>query len=144
MTVENWLRADFPRFPIKEELLEKAALSPRKAKPIKLRALSLNDNVEDYDDDEEYDKSLDYAISTICYAIAGAFSGGSMSEQVGDVRAEESGFIITQADREYYRKKGDLLRQAIGCEIPQVVQEQGGVFDASNLRKPNKRGRWHL
>ncbi|MCM1295805.1 MAG: hypothetical protein NC311_09715, partial [Muribaculaceae bacterium] len=80
MTVEDYLSAEIPGYPFKHNVLEKAAFSPYKAKPVRLRALSLNDVIEDYIDDEEFDKSLTYALSTLYYSAAGAFSGGSRSE----------------------------------------------------------------
>lgn len=141
MTVEEYLRAEIPGYPFKDEVIARAAYSPRKAKPVKLRALSLDDVIEDYDDDDVFDKSLTYALSTLYYSAAGAFSGGSRSEQVGDVHASMSGFIITQADRAYYRGMGDKLRGDVGAEIDESLQETGGMFDASHLRntKPTRR-----
>lgn len=141
MTVEAYLRAEIPGYPFKEEVIARAAYSPRKAKPIKLRALSLNDVVEDYDDDEEFDKSLTYALSTLYYSAAGAFSGGSRHEQVGDISASMSGFIITQKDRDYYRSMGDKLRGVVGAAIEEMQSDSGGMFDASSLRKPTPKRR---
>ena len=141
MTVEEYLRAEIPGYPFKEEVIARAAYSPRKAKPIKLRALSLNDVVEDYDDDEEFDKSLTYALSTLYYSAAGAFSGGSRHEQVGDISASMSGFIITQKDRDYYRSMGDKLRGVVGADIEEMQSDSGGMFDASSLRKPTPKRR---
>ncbi len=126
--------AEIPGYPFRPEVLKRAALSPMKAKPTKLRALNLEDVIEDYADDETFDKSLTYATSTLYYSAAGVFSGGSRSEQVGDVRASESGFIITQTDREYYRSMGDKLRGDVGAEPEKTLQEQGGMFDATSLR----------
>lgn len=145
MTVEEYLRAEIPGYPFRDEVFAKAAYSPKRAKPVKLRALSLDDVIEDYDDDEEFDKSLTYATSTLYYSAAGAFSGGSSSEQVGDIRASRSGFIITQRDRDYYRAMGDKLRGLIGADIEETESDSGGMFDASNLRKrtPNCRRSWN-
>lgn len=142
MTVEEWLRAEIPGYPFRQEVLKKAALSPIKAKPTRLRALSLNHIIEDYDGDEDFGKSLTYATSTLYYSAAGVFSGSSRTEQVGDVRASESGVITTQSDREYYRSMGDKLRKEIGYEPEEQVQEQGGMFDATSLRTPNRPKRW--
>ena len=140
MTVEEHLRGEIPGYPFEEYVLKKAAYSPRRAKPVKLRALSLDDVIEEYDGDEEFDKSLTYATSTLYYSAAGAFSGGSRSEQVGDVHASMSGFVITQADRAYWRAMGDKLRGDIGAESEETGQGQGGMFDASYLRtKPTRR-----
>ncbi len=144
MTVEEHLRGEIPGYPFEEYVLKKAALSPIFAKPTALKAIALEDVVEDNADDEDFVKSLVYATSTLYYSAAGAFSGGSRSEQVGDVHASISGFIITQADRAYYRQMGDKLRGDIGAEIEETAQEQGGMFDATDLRNPKQTRRWHL
>lgn len=138
MTVEAYLRARVPGYPFEVAVLEDAALSPVFAKPVRFRALSIKDDVEDNVDDEDFYKSLRYATSTLYYSAAGVFSGGSRSEQVGDVRASLSGFTITQSDREYYRKMGDKLRGELGCEVEQDVTEQGCMFDATNLRRSTR------
>ena len=126
-------------------MLKKAAVSPIFAKPTPLKAISLDDEVEDNATDEEFVKSLIYATSTLYYSAAGAFSGGSQSEQVGDIRASQSGFIITQRDRDYYRSMGDKLRGDIGADIEEMETDSGGMFDASSLRKrtPNCRRSWN-
>lgn len=138
MTVEAYLRAQVPGYPFESSVLENAALSPAFAKPNKLRALSINDDVEDFLDDEYLLSSLKYATSTLYYSAAGVFSGGSRSEQVGDVRASVSGFTITQTDRDYYRKMGDKLRGELGCEVDQNVSNQSCMFDATNLRRARR------
>ena len=143
MTVEEYLNAEIPGYPFKHEVLEKAALSPIFAKPVKMRAIALGDVIEDYADDEDFIRSLTYATSTLYYSAAGAFSGGSRSEQVGDVHASMSGFIITQADRAYYRSMGDKLRGDVGAEIEETEQDTGGMFDASSLRNNPKQRRWN-
>lgn len=143
MTVEEHLRGEIPGYPFEEYVLRKAALSPAFAKPNPMRAVSLEEVVEDYLDDDAFMQSLVYATSTLYYSVAGAFSGGSRSEQDGDVRASMSGFIITQADRAYYRHMGDKLRVSVGAEIEEIVQERGSMFDASTLCKPNKARKWN-
>ncbi len=143
MTVEEHLRGEIPGYPFEEYVLKKAALSPIFAKPVKMRAIALEDVIEDYADDEDFIHSLTYATSTIYYSAAGAFSGGSRSEQVGDVHASMSGFIITQADRAYYRSMGDKLRGDVGADIEETEQETGGMFDASSLRTSKRTRRWN-
>lgn len=141
MTVEAYLRAQVPGYPFEMAVLDNAALSPIFARPEALRAISVKDVIEDNADDEEFVKSLKYATSTLFYSASGVFSGGSRSEQVGDVHASLSGFIITQADREYYRAMADKLREEIGAEVEEDVTDKGGMFDASNLRNRNPKGR---
>lgn len=141
MTVEEYLRGEIPGYPFEDFVLKKAAYSPCKATPVKLRALSLDDIIEEHEDDEEFDKSLIYATSTLYYSAAGAFSGGSRHEQVGDISASRSGFIITQRDRDYYRSMGDKLRGTLGADIEEVQSDSGGMFDAGSLRKPTPKRR---
>lgn len=143
MTVEAYLRAQVPGYPFEIEVLENAALSPIFAKPEALRPISINDVIEDNVDQEDWAKALKYATSTLFYSAAGMFSGGSRSEQVGDVHASQSGFIITQADREYYRSMGDKLRGEIGYELEVAVQDTGGAFDATKLRNANRPKQWN-
>lgn len=143
MTVEKYLVSKIPGYPVKmlEGVLEDAAFSPCLATP-PLLAVNLDDEIAEHTEDEQWMNSLRYALSTLYYSISGVFSGGSRSEQVGDVRASLSGFIITKSDREYYRGMGDRLRRLLGYEPEEEVQEQGGMFDATNLRTPNTPKRW--
>lgn len=144
MTVEEYLRGEIPGYPFEDYVLKKAAASPMFAKPVKLRALSLDDSVEDNAEDEEFVKSLTYATSTLYYSAAGAFSGGSRSEQVGDIHASVSGIEITQRDRDYFRQRGDDLRGEIGAAVEEMRTDSGGMFDASDRQKrtPNCRRAW--
>lgn len=142
MTVEAYLRAQVPGYPFEIGVLENAVLSPIFARPDPLHSLSIKDIVEDNANDKEWVKSLKYATSTLFYSASGVFSGGSRSEQVGDIHASLSGFIITQSDREYYRNMGDKLRKEIGYEPEETIQMQGGMFDASELRTANTPKQW--
>lgn len=135
MTVEAYLRAQIPGYPFTTEVLENAALSPMFAKPVALEVIALSDVVEENKDDEGFLRSLKYALSSLYYSAAGLFSGGSRSEQVGDVRAYQSGFIITQADREWWRRRGDALRDELGLEPEEDLSEESGMFDATPLRR---------
>lgn len=138
MIVEAYLRARVPGYHLDIEVLEDAAMSPIFAKPEALRPISIYDEILDHADDDGWVKALKYATSTLFYSAAGMFSGGARSEQVGDVHASQSGFIITQSDREYYRKMGDKLRREIGYDPEEPVKEQGGMFDATELRTTNR------
>lgn len=143
MTVEAYLRAQVPGYPFDEDVIMRAAVSPIFAKPDAMCALNINDVVEDNSDDEGWVRSLRYASSTLYYSAAGAFSGGSRSEQVGDVHASQSGFVITQSDREYYRRMGDKIRTELGCDIEESVEDKGGAFDATLLRTAPPRRHKH-
>lgn len=142
MTVEAYLRAKVPGYPFEMTVLENAAVSPVFAKPTALQALNLGDEIESHIEDgvmnPDFEKALKYAESTLYYSVSGAFSGGSRSEQVGDVRASLSGFIITQADRDFYRNLAHKLRKELGVEIEDLGTTSGKAFDASGLgRRPN-------
>lgn len=141
MTVEAYLRAKVPGYPFEMSVLENAAISPVFAKPEALMALDLSDEIESYVIDgvmdKEFEKALKYAVSTLYYSVSGVFSGGSRSEQVGDVRASLSGFIITQSDRDYYRRLANRLRKELGMDVEEDVILGGKAFDASYLgRRP--------
>lgn len=142
MTVEAYLRARIPGYPFDVETLEDAALSPRFAEPDAMQAISITDIIEEHADDEQWVRSLKYATSTLFYSAAGIFSGGSRSESVGDISASMSGFIITESDREYYRTRGDKIRQSLGVEIEESTTEQGGMFDAAAKRTRKPKRRW--
>lgn len=143
MTVEAYLRAQVPGYPFDTEVLENAALSPIFAKPEALRPISIDDEILDHAGEEDWAKALKYATSTLFYSAAGMFSGGSRSEQVGDVHASQSGFIITQADREYYRSMGNKLREEIGYEPEESVQDTGGMRDGAEFRTACRPKRWN-
>lgn len=136
MTVREQLEAAVPGYPVQSlgAVLKSAAFSPALATP-PLLPLDLEDDISEHLDDDVWMKSLKYALSSLYYSMSGVFSGGSRSEQVGDVRASLSGFIITQADREYYRSMGDKLREELGYEVEETEQDMGGMFDASYLRR---------
>lgn len=138
MTVEAYLRARVPGYTFERPTLEDAALSPIFAKPEAFKAIGLADVIEDKADDEEFLASLKYATSTIYYSVAGVFSGGSRSEQMGNIRTSQSGFIITQADREYYRGKGDTLRKELGVDVEEDAPEESGMFDATYMRRAKR------
>lgn len=135
MTVEAYLRAKVAGYPVSIEVLQDAALSPVFAKPESLDSLKLTDEIDDKAGDERYVRSLKYALSTLYYSLSGVFSGGSRSEQVGDVKVSMSGYIITQGDRNYYRSMGNRLRREIGSDIEEDTTEQGYAFDATNLKE---------
>ena len=144
MTVEAYLRAKVPGYPFEMTVLENAAVSPVFAKPTALQPLNLGDEIESHIEDgvmnPDFEKALKYAESTLYYSVSGAFSGGSRSEQVGDGRASLSGFIITQADRDFYRNLAHKLRKELGVEIEDLGTTSGKAFDASGLaRRPSSK-----
>jgi hypothetical protein len=135
MTVEAYLRSKVASYPWDTSTLEAACVSVLFARPNALTAISLEDNIEDIAKDDELTKSLKYAISTLYYTVSGVFSGGSKTEQQGDIKVSVSGFEVTQADREYYRSLADNLRDEIDCEEETDPNGDSGLFDATNLKK---------
>lgn len=136
MTVENWLRGHFHGLGNQIELntLEVAAISPLEARPVAFRAVALNDEVEDYIEFPEYMQGLNYALSTLYYSMSAAITGGTKSEKRGNRQVSIGGYPLTTKDREAFRALGDKLRGQLGAEVDEDVSDNGGMFDASNLR----------
>ena len=136
MKVSEYLEQAVPGYPVQSlgSVMKGAAFSPVLASPA-LIPLNLDDDISDHLEDAVWMKSLKYALSSLYYSMSGVFSGGSRSEQVGDVRASLSGFTITQSDREYYRSLADKIRGEIGYKTEEVSPDSGGMFDASPLRR---------
>lgn len=130
MTVEEYLRSLVPGLDLQDAVLARAARSPIE---VGLERISLSDNEEDYDGDEDFQKRLDYASSTIYYSVLGVFAGGGYSEQVGDVRASRGGYTITMADRARFKTMGDALRLKWGFDVEED-DSSSEMYDASSLR----------
>ncbi len=130
MTVEEYLRSLVPGLDLQDSVLARAARSPIE---VGLERISLDDDEEDYDGDEDFQKRLDYASSTIYYSVLGVFAGGGYSEQVGDVRASRGGYTITMADRARFKSMGDALRLKWGFEIEEE-DSSSELYDATYLR----------
>ena len=134
MTVEEYLRSLVPGLDLQTSVLARAARSPIE---VGLERLDLDEDEEDYDGDEDFQKRLDYASSTIYYSVLGVFAGGGHSEQVGDVRSSRGGYTITMADRARFKSMGDALRQKWGweTEADEVTTE---IVDVSSLRSKHR------
>ena len=130
MTVEEYLRSLVPGLDLQDTVVARAARSPIE---VKLERLEIDEDIDDYDEDEEFQKRLDYASSTIYYSVLGVFAGGGYSEQVGDVRASRGGYTITMADRARFKAMGDALRLKWGFEIEEQ-DSSSEMYDASSLR----------
>ena len=135
MTVEQWLRGHFHGLgnQIETNVLEVAAISPIEARPTKLRVVSLEDTIEDYIEDAEYRKGLNYALSTLYYSMSAAITGGTKSEKRGNRQISIGGYPLTTKDREAFRALGDKLRKELGVEPDEEVTDNGGMFDATNF-----------
>ena len=130
MTVEKYLRSLVFGLDLPIEILERASFSPME---VGLESIELDDDVQDLLQDEDFQKRLDYASSTVFYSVLGVFAGGGYSEQVGDVRVSRGGYTITMADRARFQTLADNLRLKWGFEV-EGASEVGGMFDARYLR----------
>jgi hypothetical protein len=143
MTVEEYLRSLVPGLDLQENVVARAARSP---KEVGLDPLPLDDDI-DYvidpeteekvpreDPDNIYQMRLDYASSTIFYSVLGVFAGGGYSEQVGDVRASRGGYTITMADRARFKSMGDELRKKWGFDVPED-ESSSEMYDATYMRR---------
>ena len=130
MTVEKYLRSLVFGLDLPIEILERASFSPIE---VGLESIELDDDVQDLLQDEDFQKRLDYASSTVYYSVLGVFAGGGYSEQVGDVRVSRGGYTITMADRARFQTLADNLRLKHGFDV-EGASEIGGMFDARYLR----------
>lgn len=149
MTVEKWLRGYFgdigEQIPL--NTLGIAVRSPKKAKPIRFRVISLDDDVDEYDDDEEFENSLYYALSTLYYSMSGWTGGGTKSEQRGNRRISIGGKAIDVDTRNAWRQLGDYYRGQTGSVVDESAQllNDGGMSDYTYKRnRPNvwPKGDW--
>lgn len=131
MIVEDYLRSLVPGLDLQESVIARAARSPIE---VGLERLDLEDDEEDYDGDEDFQKRLDYASSTIFYSVLGVFAGGGYTEQVGDVRAARGGYTITMADRARYKAMGDELRKKWGWDV-QSEDSTNDLVDVTWMRR---------
>lgn len=136
MKVSEYFEQAIPGYPVQSlgSVMKGAAFSPVLASPA-LIPLNLDDDISDHLEDAVWMKSLKYALSSLYYSMSGVFSGGSRSEQVGDVRASLSGFTITQSDRKLFIEKANEIRVKLGYKTEKVLYDSGGMFDASPLRR---------
>lgn len=130
MNVEEYLRSLVPGLDLQDSVIARAARSPIE---VGLDRLEIDEDIDDYDDDQDFQMRLDYASSTIYYSVLGVFAGGGYSEQVGDVRASRGGYTITMADRARFKGMGDALRLKWGFEVEED-DSSSEMFDAGYLR----------
>lgn len=130
MTVGEYLSSLVFGLDLPDTVIERAAYSPLE---VGLEALDVNDDAYPDDRTEDFVTRLDYASSTVYYAVLGVFAGGGYSEKVGDVSVSKSGYTITTADRERYKGLADALRKKHGFDTD-GIDEESGIYDASYLR----------
>ena len=114
-----------------DTVIQRAAYSPV---DVNLEALDIEEDAYPEERTEDFAKRLDYASSTIYYAVLGVFAGGGYSEKVGDVSVSKSGYTITTADRERFKALADALREKWGFDT-EGINDEGGFYDASYLRR---------
>lgn len=141
MTVEAYLKSLVPGLDLPKEVYQRAARSP---KEVGLDAVKLDDDIDAFDDivDEDerneaeaaFQVRLDYAASTVYYAVLGVFAGGGFTEQYGDTQMRKGGYTITMADRERFKMLADALRKKHGFDTEDENLETGGMFDGGFLR----------
>lgn len=134
MTVEAYLKSLVPGLDLPSEVYERAARSP---KEVGLEPVDLNEDIDAFDDkeaEEEFQVRLDYAASTVYYAVLGVFAGGGFTEQYGDTQIRKGGYTITKSDRERFKKLADALRTKHGFETDDAYLDYGGMFDGGYLR----------
>ena len=130
MTVEKYLSSLVIGLNLPIEVLERAAYSPME---VGLAPFELSDEAYPKEGiDEEFQKRLDYASSTVYYSVLGVFAGGGYSEQVGDIRTSQGGFTITMADRTRFQSLADKLRTNWGFDVEGATDS--GLFNAGYLR----------
>lgn len=135
MTVEKYLSSLVFGLNLPIEVLERASYSPME---VGLAPFELSDEAYPKEGiNEEFQKRLDYASSTVYYAVLGVFAGGGYSEQIGDIRTSQGGYTITMADRARFQSLADNLRIKWGYPT-EGASEIGGVFDARYLRNAYK------
>ena len=136
MTVEQWLRGHFHGLgnQIEKNVLEVAAISPVGARPSSMSPVYLEDRVEDIYGNDDTMKSLKYALSTLYYSMSASITGGTKSEKRGNRQISIGGYPLTTKDREAFRALGDRLRDELGAEKDSDISDDGGMFDASQLR----------
>ena len=131
MTVEAYLKSLVPGLDLPKEVYQRAARSP---KEVGLDAVKLDDDIDAFDDVEDFQIRLDYAASTGYYAVLGVFAGGGFTEQYGDTQIRRGGYTITMADRERFKSLADALRRKHGFDTEDDTLETGGMFDGGYLR----------
>lgn len=131
MTVEAYLKSLVIGIDLRKDVLTRAAYSPIE---VGLYPFELEDDAYPTSGiDEEFQKRLDYAASTVYYSILGAFANSGYTEQVGDVRVSHGGCAITMDDRKRFQRLADKLRLKHNFPV-ENVNESGDMFDARYLR----------
>ena len=130
MTVGEYLSSLVFGLDLTDTVLERSAKSPIE---VGLQPFELSDDAYPAVRDEDFQKRLDYASSTVYYSVLGVFAGGGYTEQVGDVKISTGGYTITMADRERFQNLADNLRLKHGFEV-ETSHDTGGIYDLGYMR----------
>ena len=130
MTVGEYLSSLVFGLDLTDAVLERSAKSPIE---VGLQPFELSDDAYPAERDEDFQKRLDYASSTVYYSILGVFAGGGYTEQIGDVKVSKGGYTITMADRERFQALADNLRLKHGFDI-EAPHDTGGIYDMGYMR----------
>lgn len=131
MTVGEYLRSLVFGLDLPDTVIQRAAYSPL---DVGLDPFETDDDAYPDYRDEEFVKRLDYASSTVYYAVLGVFAGGGYTEKVGDVSVSQNGYTITTADRERFKALADGLREKHGFNLEEATDESG-IYDMAYLRR---------
>ena len=138
MTVEEWLRYAIDNIPVEKNILNGVLSS---SVDVGLKLVPLDADYYEILADEELNRSLRYALSSLYYYASGQNGGASRHEQVGDISVSVSSWTLDWSKRNLWLRKADTIRKLLGFETEGMTMEQGGVFDASGLRKPSPKRR---
>lgn len=131
MVVEEYLRSLVFGLDLPADVITRAAYSPIE---VGLQKLEPSDDAYPDTPSSDFQKRLDYASSTLYYAVLGVFAGGGYSEAVGDVKISKGGYTITMADRERFKMLADALRKKHGFDV-EADTSDGGVYDITYMRR---------
>lgn len=130
MTVGDYLRSLVFGLDLPDTVIQRAAYSPAE---VKLGRLEVDENAYPEPPTDDFTMRLDYAASTVYYAVLGVFAGGGYAEQVGDVRVSKGGYTITMADRERFKLLADNLRKKWGFKTEDSASVSE-IYDATYLK----------
>lgn len=127
ITIEQFLRSKLPNVEFTEDNLAVIANSPA---DVGLEPFELTDAAYPSDMDSLFMQRRNYMESNLWYSALGMFSGGSVTEKIGDESYSRTGYTITEGDRDRFKAIGDSLREKAGF-APEGYSEDEGIHDGS-------------
>lgn len=129
ITIEQFLRSKLPNAEFSTENLEVIANSPV---DVGLMPLRLDEEAYPTPMEESFLQIRNYVESNLWYSALGLFSGGGTSEKIGDETYSQTGYSITQSDRDRFKAIADSLREKAGF-APEGDVSSEGIMDGSEL-----------